>query len=70
MQRVAPYQPGNPGWKEAPTIENKVENNGNQAPEEVTPASHTKTNSNTSLPHMMDMAMRSVKITPPKGKPL
>jgi hypothetical protein len=68
MQRVAPYQTGNPGWKEAPTVEDKVDNNGNQAPQEVTTTSHTKTNSNSSLPHTMDMAMRNVKITPPKGK--
>ena len=69
MQRVAPYQTGNPGRKDAPTIGNKVDDNGNQAPQEVTPTSHTKTNSNTSLPHMMDMAMRNLKITPSKGKP-
>ncbi|KAG0582551.1 hypothetical protein M758_3G068100 [Ceratodon purpureus] len=67
LQRVAPYQTGNPGWKDAPTIENKVENNGNQAPPEVTPTSHTKSSSTTTLPHMMDMAMRNVKITPPKA---
>ena len=69
MQRVAPYQAGNPGWKDTPAIGTQAENNGTQAPQEVTPTSHTKTNSVSSLPHMVDMAMRNVKLTPPKGKP-
>lgn len=66
LQRVAPYQVGNPGWKDGTSVGNKIGNNVNQASQEVTPTSHSKTDSSTNLPHMMDMAMRNVKITPPK----
>lgn len=68
MQRVAPYQSGNPVWKDDPSVGNQVSNNGNQVPQEVTPTTQTKTDNNTSLPQMMDMAMRNVRITPPKGE--
>jgi len=64
MQRVAPYQTGNAGWKDGAS----VVNNGNQASQEVVPTSHAKTESNSSLSNMVDTAMKNVKITPPKGK--
>lgn len=68
MQRVSPYQSGNQVWKDEPSVGNQVSNNGNQSSQDATPTSHTKTDSSTSLPHMMDMAMRNLKLTPSKGK--
>lgn len=67
VQRVAPYHTGNSGWKDGPSAENKIGNNGNQVPQEVVPTSHTKAESNTSNPHTVETAMKNVKITPPKG---
>ena len=66
MQRVAPYQTGNLGWKDGASVEDKIGNNCNQAPQEATPTTLTKAENNTSLPHTVDM--KNVKITPPKGK--
>lgn len=68
VQRVAPYQTGNPGWKDGASVDNKIGNNGSQAPQEATPISHTKSESTSSIPHTVDAAMMNVKISPPKGK--
>lgn len=65
---MAPYQPGNAAWKDDASVEVQVGTNGSQAQQDGTPTSHTKTDSNTNLPHMMDMAMRNVKLTPSKGE--
>ncbi|KAG0554292.1 hypothetical protein KC19_12G080100 [Ceratodon purpureus] len=67
LQRVAPYHTGNSGWKDGPSAENKIGNNGNQVPQEVVATSHTKAESNTSNPHTVETAMKNVKITPPKA---
>lgn len=61
---MAPYQAGNVGWKDGAIIGN----NGNQVSQEVAPTSHTKTESNSSVPNMVESAMKNLKLTPPKGK--
>ncbi|XP_024357566.1 katanin p80 WD40 repeat-containing subunit B1 homolog KTN80.4 isoform X2 [Physcomitrium patens] len=66
LQRVAPYQNGSAGWKDGPSVGFKVDNDGNQTPQEVRSVSHPKTDASASLPHMIDVTMKNVKITPAK----
>lgn len=65
---MAPYQNGSAGWKDGPSVGFKVDNDGNQTPQEVRSVSHPKTDASASLPHMIDVTMKNVKITPAKGK--
>lgn len=68
MQRVAPYQAGNPG-RANNIVAGKFGNNGHQAAQQVSTMPSTKSdNATMDLPQMMEMAMRNVKVTPTKGK--